>query len=198
MEKLNLVELKQLARERNIRGFSTMRKADLIFALSSRPMRVSPPPKRRSPSPPKRRSPSPPKRRSPPPNSPNIAMFLNMYMHHGFKLSKEAQEYLQSLFARLAHDVETKKDFLSNLGFLGEACEEAGRNHKLTDKIIYPAKTVFSSNVLLFIVRDMMDLVSHATIENKQTVATVPIVKLVIENDAEFSAAFFGTPIHGI
>ncbi len=69
---MTVAQLKDIARQNNLKNWSKLKKADLIQFLvdniGGRRRRRSPsPPPRRSPSPPPRRSPSPPPRRSPSP-----------------------------------------------------------------------------------------------------------------------------------
>jgi hypothetical protein len=186
MENLGLNDLKKIARELGIGGFSTMRKQELIDTLISYKIvssRASPSPKRAS-----------PKRASPKMASPEFVDSIKVFLKPGFRFDEESKHYINELFRRLAYNIDNE-DFTESIGYMGQEAEQRAVGRQYTNIIIPGTSDLFASNFLMYIANELIDLVNYALIDSKKTVVTVPILRKVIENDYELSAALLGIPI---
>ena len=187
MDKLTLPELKNFAKMKGLKGYSLLRKKDLIEFIKKNLKKSSSSPIRKKSSSPIRnklsfpiskKSSSPTRKKSSSPTHiVNYLPYVNLFLRHGFKLEDSAATLLNRLLKRLDMNLQ-KPGFVEKLGYLGEAAVEMQSKNPAPD-----AK-------LSYIVGELVDLINYSLIERHQTEVTVPMIERIISNDYDLAIAF--------
>lgn len=122
--------------------------------------------------------------------------FKDLYseLHVLYDFDPQAKARFKQLVLELVERMQNK-DFLNSIGFLGEAANELARKKEFINRKLLGLSDVYESNVVLYLVKELLELVSNAVRDSRENVITVRTLNKIIEDDYELSAAFLGIPL---
>ena len=154
----SVIELRKMAKQRGLTGYSSLRKLELISKLKFR-MKT------------------------------DFISILERFLRPNVVFDEGAKPYLNSLISTLASRIKNV-EFVESLGYLGEAALEAAEKHKFTDVTVEGFKNTCISNIIIYIISELVDLLNYATIDKKRDRILLSDVERVIKNDHDLNIAF--------
>lgn len=160
MERYTVIELRQLAKSRGMKGYSKLRKNELIESLKIKLSMKS-----------------------------DFISVLEPFLKPGIKFDESANAYLNKLMRKLVSRIE-RIEFVESLGYLGEEALDVAEKEKFVQKPIQGVKNVCTSNMVIYIGSELVDLLNYAAIEHKSHLILVSDVERVVRNDHDLNIAF--------
>jgi hypothetical protein len=111
---------------------------------------------------------------------------LERFLRPNIRFDESASSYLNSIFNKLVSRIGNI-DFVESLGYLGEAALEAP---KFTNTPIEGVKNVCTSNMIIYIASELVDLLNYSAIDKKRDRILVSDIERVIKNDHDLDIAF--------
>ena len=113
---------------------------------------------------------------------------------YNFTLDARAEAYFDKLLKKLIPKLDDE-EFLTGLENLGHLVKEDADRSAYTDDNLPGVSGVYTSNILLSICNELLDLVKHGLRDKRKCTLTADFLEKVIKDDVELSAAFLGTKI---
>ena len=155
-----MIELRKIAKQRGLTGYSKLRKAELVAKLKLK-LRMKT----------------------------DFMPILEMFLRPGIRFDDQAKPYLNRIFETLASRIGNM-DFVESLGYLGEAALEVAEKSKFTTTPIDGVKNVCTSNMIIYIASELVDLLNYTAIDKKRDRILLSDVERVIKNDHDLDIAF--------
>lgn len=165
MERYTVIELRKIAKQRGLSGYSKLRKADLIIILKSKTklkLRMKT----------------------------DFIPYFERFLRPGIRFDDDTRSHINILFNKLTVRMQNI-EFVESLRYLGEAALEAAQEQRFTDKSIEGVNTVCLSNMILYIASELIDLSNYAAIDKKRDRILVSDIDRVIKNDEDLNIAFY-------
>jgi hypothetical protein len=113
---------------------------------------------------------------------------------YNFTLDPHTEAYFDKLLKKLIPKIDDE-GFLTGLENLGHLVKEDADRSRYTHDNLPGVSGVYTSNILLSICNELLDLVKHGLRDKRKCTLTADFLEKVIKDDVELSAAFLGTKI---
>jgi hypothetical protein len=113
---------------------------------------------------------------------------------YNFTLDPHTEAYFDKLLKKLIPKLDDE-EFLTGLENLGHLVKEDAARSAYTHDNLPGVSGVYTSNILLSICNELLDLVKHGLRDKRKCTLTADFLEKVIKDDVELSAAFLGTKI---
>ena len=113
---------------------------------------------------------------------------------YNFTLDPHAEAYFDKLLKKLIPKLDDE-EFLTGLENLGHLVKEDADRSAYTHDNLPGVSGVYTSNILLSICNELLDLVKHGLRDKRKCTLTADFLEKVIKDDVELSVAFLGTKI---
>jgi len=133
-------------------------------------------------------------KRSSPKRSYNLVHDILNRLGYNFTLDARAEAYFDKLLKKLIPKIDDE-EFLTGLENLGHLVKEDADRSRYTHDNLPGVSGVYTSNILLSICNELLDLVKHGLRDKRKCTLTADFLEKVIKDDVELSAAFLGTKI---
>jgi hypothetical protein len=113
---------------------------------------------------------------------------------YNFTLDPHTEAYFDKLLKKLIPKLDDE-EFLTGLENLGHLVKEDAARSAYTHDNLPGVSGVYTSNILLSICNELLDLVKHGLRDKRKCTLTADFLEKVIKDDVELSVAFLGTKI---
>jgi hypothetical protein len=164
MDRYTVIQLREIAKQRGLSGYSKLRKAELIAKLNQKTnlkLRMNT----------------------------DFIPYFERFLRPGIKFDAHAESHINTLFNKLAVRMQNT-DFVESLRYLGEAALEAAQEQRFTNSRIEGVKSLDISNMILYIASELIDLSNYAAIDKKRDRILLSDIERVIKNDEDLDIAF--------
>ncbi len=133
-------------------------------------------------------------KRSSPKRSYNLVHDILNRLGYNFTLDPHTEAYFDKLLKKLIPKLDDE-EFLTGLENLGHLVKEDAARSRYTHDNLPGVSGVYTSNILLSICNELLDLVKHGLRDKRKCTLTADFLEKVIKDDVELSVAFLGTKI---